>query len=245
MATSSNTKQKRKKIDGVCPICGGVGFIRLDLPVTDPNFGKLQPCSCKKEQIAQAASHRLFEISNLTAFKDMTFDNFRTQGRTGLAEQQIARWSLLTTRDIYIRQNLKGWLLLMGNYGCGKTHLAAAVANFVVSLGIPTIFLTVPDLLDWLRFSYDDPDTTFEERFDEIRNIHLLVLDDLGTQNATPWAAGKALPDHQSPLYASLPMVITTNLDLAELDRRDPLAACWTPTLSRPCASLHRIIARL
>jgi len=23
----------------------------------------------------------------------------------------------------------KGWLILMGSYGCGKTHLAAAIAN--------------------------------------------------------------------------------------------------------------------
>ncbi len=220
MATSSNTKQKRKKIDGVCPICGGVGFIRLDLPVTDPNFGKLQPCSCKEEQIAQAASHRLFEISNLTAFKDMTFENFRTQGRTGLAEQQTRSLEFAYNQGHLYSQNLKGWLLLMGNYGCGKTHLAAAVANFVVSLGIPTIFLTVPDLLDWLRFSYDNPDTTFEERFDEIRNIHLLILDDLGTQNATPWAQEKLYQVINHRYMHRLPMVITTNLDLAELDGR-------------------------
>jgi DNA replication protein DnaC len=220
MATSSNTKEKRKKMDDVCPICGGGGFIRLDLPVTDPSFGKLQPCSCKKEQIAQAASHRLFEISNLTAFKDMTFENFKTQGRTGLAEQQTRSLEFAYNQGHLFSQNLKGWLLLMGNYGCGKTHLAAAVANFVVSMGIPTIFLTVPDLLDWLRYSYDNPDTTFEERFDEIRNIHLLILDDLGTQNATPWAQEKLYQVINHRYMHRLPMVITTNLDLAELDGR-------------------------
>ena len=58
-----------------------------------------------------------------------------------------------------------------------------------------TIFLTVPDLLDWLRYSYDSSDTTFEQRFEEIRNVRLLVLDDLGTQNATAWAqAGREIP---------------------------------------------------
>ncbi len=53
---------------------------------------------------------------------------------------------------------LNGWLVLQGPYGCGKTHLAAAVANFVVEIGIPTLFLTVPDLLDSLRFSYNSPE---------------------------------------------------------------------------------------
>ena len=52
-------------------------------------------------------------------------------------------------------RTLSGWLLLLGSYGLGKTHLAAAIANFAVSMGVPTLFLTVPDLLDWLRYSYD------------------------------------------------------------------------------------------
>ena len=79
-----------------------------------------------------------------------------------------------------------GWLLLMGTYGCGKTHLAAAIANFAVQMGVPTLFLTVPDLLDWLRFSYGNSETNFETRFDEIRNIQLLVLDDLGHKTPPP-----------------------------------------------------------
>ena len=57
---------------------------------------------------------------------------------------------------------MNGWLLLLGGYGGGKTHLAAGIANFAVGMGVPTLFLTVPDLLDWLRFAYDDPDSTFE-----------------------------------------------------------------------------------
>ena len=69
--------------------------------------------------------------------------------------------------------------------------LAAAIANFAVEMGVPTLFLTVPDLLDMLRFSFDSEDTTFEARFNEIRNASLLVLDDFGTQNATGWAQEK------------------------------------------------------
>lgn len=61
---------------------------------------------------------------------------------------------------------LRGWLLLLGKYGCGKTHLAAAIANQAVSMGVSTLFLTVPDLLDWLRFSYSEgSEDSFEQRF--------------------------------------------------------------------------------
>ena len=70
-------------------------------------------------------------------------------------------------------------------------------------MGVPTLFLTVPDLLDTLRFAYNDEDTTFEERFDEIRNAKLLVLDDFGTQNATGWA--------QEKLFQIIIIVISIN----------------------------------
>src|SRR5204862_1333458 len=62
-------------------------------------------------------------------------------------------------------RRIEGWLVLQGDYGCGKTHLAAAIANFTVSIGVPTLFITVPDMLDTLRFAYNDPESTFEERF--------------------------------------------------------------------------------
>jgi DNA replication protein DnaC len=115
---------------------------------------------------------------------------------------------------------LTGWLLLQGPYGCGKTHLAAAIANYAVEMGVPTLFLTVPDLLDMLRFSFDSEDTTFESRFNEIRNASLLVLDDFGTQNATGWAQEKLFQIINYRYINKLPLVITTNLSLDDIEAR-------------------------
>ena len=112
------------------------------------------------------------------------------------------------------------WLLLEGGYGCGKTHLAAAIANETVSRGIPTLFITVPDLLDSLRFAYNNPETTFETRFEDVRNVALLVLDDFGTQNATPWAQEKLFQIINYRYTNKLPTVITTNLILDEIESR-------------------------
>jgi DNA replication protein DnaC len=192
----------------------------LDVPVNDPNFGKLVPCRCRKQADGQAALQRLYDLSKLEAFRDMTFETFRTQGRMGLGEKEINSLELARNQAQQFAQGLKGWFLLMGGFGSGKTHLAAAVANFVVGLGVPVMFLTVPDLLDWLRFSYDDPESSFENRFDEIRNVRLLVLDDLGTQNVTPWAAEKLYQIINHRYIYRLPTIITTNLELVELDGR-------------------------
>ncbi len=117
-------------------------------------------------------------------------------------------------------ESLEGWLFLQGGYGCGKTHLAAAVANYAVGMGVPTLFLTVPDLLDALRFAYDSEDTTFQDRFEEIRTAKLLVLDDFGTQNATGWAQEKLFQITNFRYINKLPTIVTTNLPLDEVESR-------------------------
>jgi DNA replication protein DnaC len=78
----------------------------------------------------------------------------------------------------------------------------------------------VPDLLDSLRFAYNDPETTFEQRFDEIRSAELLILDDFGTQNATNWAQEKLFQIINYRYINKLATVITTNLMLDEIEGR-------------------------
>lgn len=206
--------------DPECPICGGIGWVRLDLPITHPDFGKMQVCECRQSKVAHQSQQRLFRLSNLQAFSHMTLENFKTEGRMGLGDQQVASLQIALNQASHFAQNPTGWLLFMGTYGCGKTHLAAAIANKVLEFGIPTLFLTIPDLLDWLRYSYGSQESSFEERFEEIRNIHLLVLDDLGTQNTTPWAEEKLYQILNYRYVHQLPTVITTNQGLLEIEGR-------------------------
>ncbi len=215
-----STADPEKNATDVCPICGGVGFLRRDLPVGDPNFGKLIPCVCQQNKANQVARNRLYQMSNLEAFKTMSLASFSVQGRLGLADEQIRSLQYALSQAQQFAANPRGWLLLMGSYGCGKTHLAAAIANTCVEFGMQTIFLTVPDLLDWLRYSYDSIDQTFEQRFEELRNVSLLVLDDLGAHNATNWAAEKLFQIVDYRYIRKLPTVVTTNLDLEDLDDR-------------------------
>ena len=163
---------------------------------------------------------RLFAMSNLDELRHLTFDNFQERGQVGLRAAQAESLEYAYNQARHFAQHAKGWLLLSGSYGCGKTHLAAAIANFVVDVGIPTLFLTVPDLLNSLRFSYDDPESTFEQRFDEIRSAPLLIMDDFGTQNATEWSQEKLFQILNYRYINKLPVVITTNLMLEEMEPR-------------------------
>jgi DNA replication protein DnaC len=194
--------------------------VREDLPVGHPNFGKLSICTCRQQDLLQASHQQLFRLSNLDAFQRMTFDTFNPKGHVGLSSDQITSLTYAYNQGTRFAQEPKGWLLFTGGFGSGKTHLAASIANVVVIHGTPTLFLTVPDLLDWLRFSYGSPENSFESRFEEIRNIELLVLDDLGTQNATPWAQEKLFQIINHRYVNRLPTVLTTNQDLEEIEGR-------------------------
>ena len=205
--------------DPNCPICGGVGYLHQDLPVGHPDFGKVIICSCRQAEVSQAVKQKLYQVSNLEALGHFNFDTFQTS-RIGLSEKQNFSLEMTYNNCRRFATELKGWLLLLGGYGCGKTHLAAAVANFAVEVGVPTLFITVPDLLDWLRFSYGSEETTFEERFEEIRNTGLLVMDDFGTQNATAWAQEKLFQIMNYRYINKLPTVITSNQSMDEIEGR-------------------------
>jgi DNA replication protein DnaC len=203
-----------------CPICHGLGYVRRDLPIGHPDFGMLQICSCRQGQVAQKIHQKLFAISNLDNLQHLTFDNFQPRGRIGLGPWQADSLERAYNQAQQFSQKADGWLLLQGGFGCGKTHLAAAIANFTVGIGVPTLFITVPDLLDALRFAYDDPDSTFEQRFEEIRAAPLLIMDDFGTQNATAWAQEKLFQILNYRYINRLPLVVTTNLLLEQIEGR-------------------------
>jgi DNA replication protein DnaC len=217
---SSNTKISSSLGDPDCPFCSGAGYLRHDLPIGHPNFGRLEICTCRNAMVSQQVRQRLFSLSRLDELSGLTFDTFQPRGRIGLGEMHSHSLELSFNRARQYAGNLQGWLLIMGGYGCGKTHLAAAIANFAVGMGVPTLFLTVPDLLDTLRFAYDAENVTFEQRFEEIRSASLLVLDDFGTHNATEWAQEKLFQIINYRYINHLPLVVTTNLALDQIEAR-------------------------
>jgi DNA replication protein DnaC len=109
----------------------------------------------------------------------------------------------------------KGWLVLTGGVGCGKTHLASAIKNERDERGLQTLFKTAPDLLDYLRATYaPDSNVTYDRGFDAIRNAEVLILDDYGAHSSTPWAEEKLFQLLNYRFNARFPTVITTNQPL-------------------------------
>ena len=116
-------------------------------------------------------------------------------------------------------ENPQGWLVLTGPSGSGKTHLAAAVANRCIERQQTTFFIMVADLLDHLRAAYaPDSPTTYDELFEQVRNVPLLVLDDLGAHSSTSWAQEKLFQVVYHRHNNDLPTVVTVRGPLLRLD---------------------------
>ena len=196
----------------VCPTCRGAGYYTYDVRVGDPNFGVLTPCHCIQSAKEERAESELRRMSNLSPFSDKTFKTF---------DPDVPGVRRAYTRAREYAKQPRGWIIFFGNYGCGKTHLAAAIANEVLERHSRVLFAIVPDLLDHLRSTFGpSSEVRYDDRFETIREVPLLVLDDLGTENTTPWAREKLYQIINHRYNNSLPTVITSNRPPEEIDPR-------------------------
>jgi DNA replication protein DnaC len=196
----------------VCPQCGGVGYYKEAVPLGHAHFGVLFPCSCKQADLERRAADDLLQMSNLEPFRDKTFDSFNPDVQ-GVRRAYI--------RSVEYARRPQGWLILFGNYGVGKTHLAAAIANEAVRRHFRVLFAIVPDLLDHLRSTFGpSSEVQYDERFETIREASVLVLDDLGTENTTPWAREKLFQIINHRYNFALATVITSNRKPEDIDPR-------------------------
>ncbi len=203
-----------------CPICKGAGFVHPRLPSGKPDYSRVITCRCVQKELDKERQARLQRYSGLEAklLKKMTFDNFDWK-RADLPRDQRENLKKAFDTALDFAKSPDGWLVFQGVNGCGKTHLAAAIANYVLKEGKPVKFEVVPDLLDHLRFTFSPESTvTYDQLFEEVKNAPLLILDDLGTQSTTPWAQEKLYQIINYRCNAQLPTVFTTTCATDELD---------------------------
>jgi DNA replication protein DnaC len=202
-----------------CPICKGAGVVHPRLPSGKPDYSRVIPCRCTQQELDKERKARLQRYSglDLKLLKNMTFDNFKK--RVNLPRELQDNLEEVHRLALDFAKSPEGWLVLVGVTGCGKTHLAAAIANYRLKEGKPVKFVVVPDFLDHLRstFSPESP-VTYDQLFEEAKNAPLLILDDLGEQSTTPWVQEKLYQVINYRYNAQLATVITTRLALDEID---------------------------
>ena len=203
-----------------CPICGGRGWVRYDVPVGHADFGKAFPCECQQTSTAEQRQDRLQRFSNMGMLAQVASDTTEPHGQ-GTATESRGRFRAAFEAARDYAEEPQGWFTLQGASGTGKTHLAAAIANRCMQRGTPAFFAQVPDLLDHLRASFSpESELSYDLLFEQVKEVSLLVLDDLGAHTSTAWAEEKLFQVLNHRYVNNTPTVITTNLALDQMDPR-------------------------
>jgi DNA replication protein DnaC len=233
----------------VCPICKGAGFVHPTLDSGQADFSRVVPCKCSKGELRKKKTEYLEKYSNLGSLSQLTFDNLSPKGRTSRhserSEESQERFAQVCQAAKTFADNPQGWLLFSGPSGSGKTHLACAIANHRISLGEPVFYIGTADLLDHLRSAFSPTsDTTYDELFEQVKNVPLLVLDDLTLGSATAWAKEKLEQLLHHRFNTRLATVITTDTPLERMDERlrghlanNEFCQIWTTEQKSPLES--------
>ncbi len=169
---------KRHAALGDCLTCGfppdKPGLLRLDVPYSDPRFGKPVPCpDCHDAGLSQ----RLNKCSQLTGWLEQArFTNYKVHDGNRLGYQAAAAFA---NEPLH-------WLTLWGAVGTGKTHLCAAIVNSCTENRKAAVYYTLPDLLNVLRGTFKD--NSFSDTLHQLLQVPVLIVDEVDKVNWTAWA---------------------------------------------------------
>ena len=169
----------------------------------------IESTSAQIEAIRQSAL-AMREESNLgKRFIQRTFDTFES-------EKFPSAYDLTRLYATGFENNHGEGLLLTGNPGTGKTHLAAAIANYVIdNYGIPVRFVNYIDLVENVKKAFGTREDVVAENY---MNVPLLIIDDL--TNATgDWRNEMLYRIINSRYESNLPVIITTNDTYSQLSK--------------------------
>ncbi|BCR35600.1 primosomal protein DnaI [Mariniplasma anaerobium] len=116
----------------------------------------------------------------------------------------------------YRKDHYEKGMLIYGRYGTGKSYLLSAIAQELALKNIAVLFVYVPDLIRSIRQGMNDGN--LEERINKLKQADILMLDDFGGENMSPWFRDEIIvPVLQYRLSAKLPVFMSSNFSLVQL----------------------------
>ncbi len=203
-----------------CKVCGDTGMVD----------GRL--CACMERRYNRELTK---ELSVLLRSGDESFERFDLSLYPDTPEQESGVSARSAMRIVFsacrgfadsfpdVPANLRN-LLLRGDSGLGKTYLSACIARSVAERGYSVCYDTASAALEAFekqKFSRIPEEAEAAAlRAERMLSCDLMILDDLGTEMATPAAASALYTLINTRLTRSLHTVISTNCSDDELRRR-------------------------
>ncbi len=221
-----NTSACSEETEGyTCEHCNKyIAAITVEVPQLRIKNKILPTCECVVEReeakIREAQNfakkreiEKLFSISNLgERFSKSTFESFLNRNGSETAYKVAVK---------YVK-TFKEWngesLMLWGEPGNGKTHLAAAIVNELSKKGYIVVFQSVPELLQRIRSTFNSENKENETQIMRaLLECDLLILDDIGAEKTTEWVEEKLFNIIDGRYRKELPTLYTSNLEPKEL----------------------------
>lgn len=125
--------------------------------------------------------------------------------------------------DHYDDTNKPKGLYLNGSFGTGKTYLISSLLNELAKRGVSSAIVYYPEFLRNLKESFD---TDYKEKFNYIRKVPVLLIDDIGAESLSSWNRDEILGSIlQFRMEENLPTFFTSNLSLEELEEHLSLSS--------------------
>ena len=240
-----------QKFNRDCSICGGSGYVLL------PD-GSAGACECYRERSLLAAKNA---AGLPAALQQMTFANFNLanypgnqwpRAGDGKSYLELARAALDKTKaccEAVVKGGCRRGILLQGNVGSGKTHLAAAAVNYLLEAHRDVYFLIASDFFEELKSSFDADEETKSKVFrlqQKVKKTDTLVIDDLGSHNFSDWTRSVLFTILNYRMNEELTTIITTNLSVSQLQENlDNRLISWLIAQCQPCLLLANNDLRL
>lgn len=205
-----------------CILCKDTGFI--DTP------GGTEKCSCFKQQYI----NQLFNQSNLNLVKLENFLYFNENYYPGIIDEAKYGIKVSPRENIMrIKEKAEGFienfdktgqksLFFSGPTGVGKTFMINCIASELLERGRTVLYQTASSLFKVINEHKFNKDDGYEDTsYNDIFNIELLIIDDLGTESPSAARYAELLNilniRQENDLVRPCKTIISTNIGINKL----------------------------
>jgi DNA replication protein DnaC len=191
----------------VCPICGGTGWKIIERA----GLSGAEPCKCAGEARADSLKEKSEIPPN---YLGASLDNFQIPQDNPI--QRTGLGTVLMTVRSFVREfptTERPGLLLVGDTGTGKTHLAVAALKAIIDKGHQGLFLDYQRLLERIGASFDKASGVSDrEAYRSALDAEVLLLDELGAHRRSDWVEDTITAIITYRANHKKPLIATTNL---------------------------------